>query len=135
MGFLEFLIKSEKIEWKKEVSFTLLGSNDTLEALKQLISVISYSLYSTITIQPKDFPGKIKVTVSNADAAIVCEYTAPVWQRRFLGDEWGEITYEQMTAIVMRINGEYFIATNNKLYYYPNNIAEGELGLDKLFRV
>ena len=136
MGYLEYIIQSEEIEWKKEpVSFTLLGDNDTFEALKQLISVISYSLYSAIAIQPKDFPGKIKVTVSNADAVIVCKYTAPVWEPRFLGDEWGEKTYKQMKAVVMRINGEYFIATNDKLYYYNNHTAEKELGLDKLFRV
>jgi ligand-binding sensor domain-containing protein len=40
-----------------------------------------------------------------------------------------------MTAVVIRINGEYFIAVNNKLYYYDNKTAEEELGLDKLFRV
>jgi len=137
MGYLEYIIQSEEIEWKKEpVSFTLiLGSNDTLEALKQLISVISYSLYSAITIQPKDFPGKIKVTVSNADAVVICKCTVPVWELRFPGDEWGEETLKPMTAVVMRINGEYFVAIDNKLYYYDNNTAEKELGLDKLFRV
>jgi len=89
----------EKVGNAKEVSFVIYYDN-SIDALKELISVASCAFDPvTITIKRGNVEGKMLVTVSNVDAVIyMCRI--PVWEPRFLGDEWPEKTYATVKAIV-----------------------------------
>ena len=81
----EVVEKFEKAESAKEVSFVIYY-DDSIDALKELISVASYALDPvTITIKRRCAEGKMEVTVDNVEA-VVCECTIPIWRPRFLGD-------------------------------------------------
>jgi hypothetical protein len=119
--------KVERVELVREARFRVRINDSTLEALKQLISIASYSFDPiTIIMRRGNVCGILEVEIHNADVTVYNVIASEV-RPAYDGDEWGEFVYFGDTATVVRIHSKYFLAFNEKLYAFEAEEAEEKL--------
>ena len=114
----------ERVELTKSARFRVYVDDSSLEALKRLVSTVSYSVDPVVlTVKRGGICGKLEVEVRNADVTLYHVLASEV-RPAFDGDEWGEFFYCGDTAVLVRIGSQHFLAFDGKLYAFAAEEAE-----------